>query len=474
VERGADVSAASNLGHSVLELAAMSDGSSEIVRLLLARGADPKAVDKVKMSTLHAATLGNDTETIRQLVATGVEVNSADLLTGSTPLMNAAQNGNLEAVKLLLSKGANPNAVSAPPGPTGAVKNGIIQLGQFTPLFLASTFGPLDIVKTLLAAGANVNVKDARGLTPLMVSIATDHGDVNIAKTLLAAGADVNAKSLTGETALDCAQKSGATPIVAELTRANAIGTPMAAHEIPDPAPTAMKPAVTRGMELLERGTGTFFVNGACGACHAQNVTDFAAMSLRKQGIAINDAAAAQRAAGAAAVFGSTASGLLERVDGPAVDDRIRRAMTWLQSTTPRTTEDLSFRLMGLAWGGANADTVRRVATDLAAKQRADGGWSQRDEMTSDAYATGLAVYALRESGARPATGTQIQKGAKYLLSTQRTDGSWYVRSRSPKFQPYFEGGFPYGHDQWISSMATGWATAALAATQETTTTAQQ
>jgi len=41
------------------------------------------------------------------------------------------------------------------------------------------------------------------------------------------------------------------------------------------------------------------------------------------------------------------------------------------------------------------------------------------------------------------------------------------VRSRSPKFQPYFEGGFPYGHDQWISSMATGWATAALAASQD-------
>jgi len=49
------------------------------------------------------------------------------------------------------------------------------------------------------------------------------------------------------------------------------------------------------------------------------------------------------------------------------------------------------------------------------------------------------------------------------LLSTQRADGSWFVRSRSPKFQPYFDGGFPYEHDQWISAMATGWSTAALA-----------
>src|SRR4029079_5957797 len=111
---------------------------------------------------------------------------------------------------------------------------------------------------------------------------------------------------------------------------------------------------------------------------------------------------------------------------------------------------------------------------DLAARQRADGGWSQRDEMTSDAYATGLAMYALRESGARTAPDSQMQKAAKYLLSTQRADGSWYVRSRSPKFQPYFEGGFPYGQDQWISSMAPRWATAALAASQEATATAQQ
>jgi squalene cyclase len=94
--------------------------------------------------------------------------------------------------------------------------------------------------------------------------------------------------------------------------------------------------------------------------------------------------------------------------------------------------------------------------------------------MTSDAYATGLAMYALRESGALTASDAAIQKGARYLLSTQRSDGSWYVRSRSPKFQPYFEGGFPYGHDQWISSMATGWATAALAATQEPSLKANQ
>src|SRR6185369_1575774 len=111
VERGADVNVESSLGHTALELAAMSDGSAETVRLLLAHGANSKAVDKmIKMSTLHAAALGNDTDSL-----------------GSTPLMYAAQNGNLEAVKVLLAKGANVNVVSAPPGGL-TVKNGVIQL----------------------------------------------------------------------------------------------------------------------------------------------------------------------------------------------------------------------------------------------------------------------------------------------------------------------------------------------------------
>jgi squalene cyclase len=98
----------------------------------------------------------------------------------------------------------------------------------------------------------------------------------------------------------------------------------------------------------------------------------------------------------------------------------------------------------------------------MVALQQADGGWSQRAELATDAYATGLTIYALKESGSDVPTAA-VERATQYLRSTQRADGSWYVRSRSAKFQPYFESGFPYEHDQWISSMATGWATAALA-----------
>ena len=119
-------------------------------------------------------------------------------------------------------------------------------------------------------------------------------------------------------------------------------------------------------------------------------------------------------------------------------------------------------QLIGLRWAGADEDVLRRLVKTILAAQRSDGGWSQRAELRSDAYATGQTLYALAAAALVSPREPAFQKGVKYLLSTQHADGSWFVRSRAPKFQPYFESGFPYGHDQWISQMATGWAAAAL------------
>ena len=81
--------------------------------------------------------------------------------------------------------------------------------------------------------------------------------------------------------------------------------------------------------------------------------------------------------------------------------------------------------------------------------------------MASDAYATGQALYAMNAAG-ESATSATYQKGTTYLLSTQREDGTWFVRSRAFGFQPYFDAGFPYGTDQFISAAATAWAAIAL------------
>ena len=103
------------------------------------------------------------------------------------------------------------------------------------------------------------------------------------------------------------------------------------------------------------------------------------------------------------------------------------------------------------------------MGKDLLSAQRPDGGWSQNRNLASDAYATGEALSALREAGILAASDAAYQKGVKFLMDTQAADGSWYVRSRAPKFQPYFQSGFPHDHDQWISASATAWAVMALA-----------
>jgi hypothetical protein len=98
----------------------------------------------------------------------------------------------------------------------------------------------------------------------------------------------------------------------------------------------------------------------------------------------------------------------------------------------------------------------------LLKEQRPEGGWGQAPALASDAYATGQAMVALRESGIVDASAPQYRRGVRFLLNTQFEDGSWYVRSRSIPFQPYFESGFPYHDDQWISVAATNWAAMAL------------
>ena len=140
----------------------------------------------------------------------------------------------------------------------------------------------------------------------------------------------------------------------------------------------------------------------------------------------------------------------------------IWRAADWLRTARPRTTTDRAFQLLGLIWAGDNKDALQKAARELLAEQRANGGWGQLSSLASDAYATGQALVALRESGAIAVTDPAYKRGVEYLLSTQLEDGSWYVRSRAIPFQPYFESGFPHGHDQWISVAATNWATTAL------------
>lgn len=144
------------------------------------------------------------------------------------------------------------------------------------------------------------------------------------------------------------------------------------------------------------------------------------------------------------------------------VETRVQRAGEWLAKTAPRNNEDRAFQLLGLGWAKANKQSLQKMTQALLAEQRKDGGWGQHLTMESDAYATGQALVALHQAGGLPVTDRAYQRGVQYLLTNQAADGSWLVLTRAFPFQKYFESGFPYGDNQWISVAASSWATMAL------------
>ncbi len=138
---------------------------------------------------------------------------------------------------------------------------------------------------------------------------------------------------------------------------------------------------------------------------------------------------------------------------------------SWLESSRPITTQERAFHLLGLHWAKGSACVIERAARSLVERQRADGGWSRRPRWAAMPtppvrLCTPFTWQEMRASD------PLYQRGVRYLLRPV-PDGTWHVKTRSLPVQPYFDSGFPYGHDQWISAAGTRWAAMALAFTVE-------
>jgi ankyrin repeat protein len=147
----------------------------------------------------------NDKQAVKLFIEAGFDINTpAD--SGITALHIAAMKGNTDIVKMLLDKGANPNAAVT----SGAEKGS-------TPLMAAVAGGYVEIVKLLVAKGADVNAKDDHGLTALdyaateqtgqdIMKVLWDHGapmvtDAALAKSLEQFQSDLRAKAVRSMTA---------------------------------------------------------------------------------------------------------------------------------------------------------------------------------------------------------------------------------------------------------------------------------
>ncbi len=164
-------------------------GSAVVIAVAMGLGAAMLvAADTTPPKTtalLDAAESGDHAAAMRLMTAKGTNVNPAYVNTtqadGSTAIMYAAANGDLDLVRALLKAGANVK-----------LKN---QFGT-SALTEASIIGNAPIIDALLKAGADANFKTPDGETPLMA--AARSGKVDAAKTLLDAGAQINAKETWG------------------------------------------------------------------------------------------------------------------------------------------------------------------------------------------------------------------------------------------------------------------------------------
>ena len=219
IEKGADPNAA-------LSEAAYS-GQKDIFNLLLASKPSQDAIN----NALVTAAAGHQTEIARKLIDLGADVNGLGGRGGrypevSAPLYAAASALDLEIVRLLLSRGVNPNGRDE---------------WNKTPLNEAihrNVTGDqerqqAEIVQALLEHGADVSRRgiyiNETQLTPLLVAIAESHPE--IALLLIEHGADVNAQAVDWRTrrnisALMWAADKGLTDVVKTLLAKGAVGEP--------------------------------------------------------------------------------------------------------------------------------------------------------------------------------------------------------------------------------------------------------
>jgi len=145
-----------------------------------------RAQSKTTGMSLHEAAAAGDIEQVKLLISKGADVNAKDK-NGWTPLHSAAWYGRKDVAEVLIAKGANINETDVS--------------GQ-TPLHLAASFGSMFVPELLLAKGANVNARDKAGNTPLHVAAGYPGASKDFLEFLLAKGADVNARNDKGETPL--------------------------------------------------------------------------------------------------------------------------------------------------------------------------------------------------------------------------------------------------------------------------------
>lgn len=179
LDHGANVNSADQTGATSLHLAAQA-GSLDLVKKLLAKGADPNArTSKIppetgraksgpfrgptgELTALHLAAKANHEDVMRVLIAAGADPKRKGQ-DGTTLLMSAAGSGHVGVVKYAYELDPDIHAVTDTG--TTAVHAAVSVFGQ------TSTQPEIaKVVQFLAAKGADLDLKDGRGRTPIAIA----------------------------------------------------------------------------------------------------------------------------------------------------------------------------------------------------------------------------------------------------------------------------------------------------------------
>ena len=175
LDAGAEVNAADDYGVTPL-MRASENASAATVEMLLAAGADPNAAQASGLTALMIAARTGNIEVVRALMEHGSDVNAATGETAATALMWAVAAPHRIIVERLLEGGADV---------------GVSTTKGMTPLLTAAQQGDIETARLLISAGADVNQPGADGTYPLPFAIVDGHAE--FALFLIAQGADPNA-----------------------------------------------------------------------------------------------------------------------------------------------------------------------------------------------------------------------------------------------------------------------------------------
>lgn len=522
LDRGAGVNArAPGLKRPPLLIAASYPGSAEVLRLLLSKGADIHAKDGSGMHALGKATLTGDASVVRFLVEHGCDPNEPGY--GPTGPRRFARH-DLESIEYLISKGVPVDKTALTFGATwqdprliekwigmGADVNAKATIYQRTALMTAASGEESSpaLLRVLLEKGADPNAEDLEGERPLDWAVYRHDQDKIAVLEQFGAQPGKGPRHQT----YPPPQAGGIADARTSLSRSLALLLPPATvvfrrrncitcHSQTLPAQAAAA-ARRKGIAVNEDAEQanlsqilSVFKPGADAAMQAEEppgnviATGYvmAALAAERHPLDKTTAAFAHLIAGMQMPDGSWLGNGLARppmedstvshtamslhvltlypVPGARVEfeERLLHAQRWLLAVKPRTAEERNMRLMGLVWAGAPRTGIRAAIQEVLARQKPDGGWSQRDPLETDAYATGMSLYALHQAGLS-AGDPAYRKGVAFLLRTQYQDGSWLVKTRAFPVQAYFESGYPFGHNQWISAAGASWASLAIAFT---------